>query len=209
MPRTPALLALLLLTACSGSAAPARPAPLAEPSVAAGPVGRATLLGALLAPGDLPGTVRPYAAASLVDRGDPRLSLCRPVVADAPHEVANVFISPPRPGQAVVFEVLGAYATPAAAQVAWARARAAAQSCPSYDSSGSPVTLADLGPVSATAFHYRLRTPAVVTGDARTVAVQGSWTVTVSGYGKPADGSDLLAYQARVLTKALARLPKG
>lgn len=215
MHRTAALLTLaLLVSACSsGSGAAPRPPLVADPPVSPGPVGRAALQAALLQPADLPLApgIRTYADPGLVRQGDPRLSLCRPVGPAAPHEVANVLAKPTTPGQAIVFEVVNAYADAAAAHAAWAGDLAAATACPAYDVGGSRVRLTDLGPVAvpspARAFHYRLRTPAVVTGDARTVAVRGSWTVVLSGYGKPADGSDLLAYQAVLMGKALARLP--
>lgn len=215
MPRTRALLALALLTAaCSaGTATTARPPQVPEPAAAVGPVSKATLQAALLPPSQLPTApnVRTYADPGLLRLGDPRLSLCRPVGPAAPHEVANVLAKPDTPGRAVIFEVLNAYADAAAARAGWAGDLAAATACPAYDVGGSKVRRTDLGPVAvpspARAFHYRLRTPDVVTGDARTVAVRGPWTVVLSGYGKPPDGQEMLAYQASLMVKALARLP--
>ena len=215
VPRTRAPLALaLLVAACStGTTAAARPPRVPEPSAAAGPVSKATLQAALLLPSQLPKapSLQTYADPGLVRLGDPRLSLCRPIGPAAPHEVANVLAKPETPGQAVIFEVVNAYADAAAAHTAWAGDLAAATACPAYDVGGSKVRLTDLGPVAvpgpARAFHYRLRTPDVVTGDARTVAVKGAWTVVLSGYGRPADGREMLAYQAALMVKALARLP--
>ncbi len=215
VPRTRAPLALALLAAaCStGTATATRPAQVPEPSAAAGPVSKAALQAALLLPAQLPKApnARSYADPGLVRQGDPRLSLCRPVGPAAPHEVANVLAKPDTPGQAVIFEVLNVYADPAAAQAAWAGDLAAATACPAYDVGGSKVRRTDLEAVAvaapARAFHYRLRTPDVVTGDARTVAVKGAWTVVLSGYGKPADGREMLAYQAALMVQALARLP--
>ncbi len=217
MPRTRAPLALalaLLAAACSaGTATTTRSPQVPEPSTAAGPVSKATLQAALLLPSQLPKApnIRTYADPGLLRLGDPRLSLCRPVGPAAPHEVANVLAKPDTPGQAVIFEVLNAYGDATAAQTAWTGDLAAATACPAYDVGGSRVRLTDLGPVAvpgpARAFHYRLRTPDVVTGDARTVAVKGAWTVVLSGYGKPADGQAMLAYQAALMVQALARLP--
>ena len=216
MPRTRALLILALLAAaCStGTATTTRPPQIPEASAAAGPVSKATLQAALLLPAQLPQApnIRSYADPGLIRQGDPRLSLCRPIGPAAPHEVANVLAKPDIPGQAVIFEVVNAYTDAAAARAGWAGDLAAANTCPAYDVGGSKVRLTDLGPVAvpgpARAFHYRLRTPEVVTGDARTVAVKGAWTVLLSGYGKPADGREMLAYQAALMVSALARLPE-
>lgn len=216
----PALLALTCLavaagltSACSATSRAAAPPPLSSaPAAPAGPDSGAALQRWLLQPGDLPGlTLRTYASPDLLRTADPRLSLCRPAGAAAPHEVANVYGEPGHAGQAVVFEVVNAFPSPAGARAAYDAARAAAGACPRYTTSDATVQLTDLAPVPlrapAAGFHYRLRTADVVTGDARTLAVRGRFTVLVSGYGRPRDGQDLLAYQAGLVERALRRLP--
>ena len=114
-------------------------------------------------------------------------------------------------GTVKVFEIVAAYANAAAAQAAYDKDVANARACTSYTSGEVAYAVQDLAPVTvpapAGALHYRLTTPAVVGGDVRTYAVQGRFTVLVTGFGAAPGGQPLLDYQADVLRQALARLP--
>jgi hypothetical protein len=200
----------LALAACGGSSTPAQPA--ASPSPA-GDVPKAQLESMLLQPADLVGLSgrRVFAAPGLTTQSTPQLSLCVPPVAVGPHEIANVIASVSRPGGVKVFEVLSAYVDEAAARAAYDAGVAAAHRCTSYQDSGIAHRVTGLSPVqlgpAVRAIHYALVTSDVVSGDVRTYAQRGRWTVLVSGFGAPPDGGELLAYQESLMRKALARLP--
>ncbi len=207
-------LAGLLLTGCSGSA-PATYLPSAAPTTRAptGDLSGQRLAALLLQPADLPGLTqrREFTSAAVTTQATPQLALCRPAVATAPHELANVIAQSGAVGTVKVFEIVGAYADAAGAQAAYDADVANARACTSYTAAGVAYAVEDLAPVTvpapAQALHYRLTTPAVVGGDVRTYAVQGRFTVLVTGFGAPPAGQPLLDYQADVLRKALARLP--
>lgn len=216
MPRLLLALALVVLVpACSADAPQA--APLGgRATTAPAPVGDLTaaqLSDLLLQPEDLPGLSqrRPFASAALSTQATPQLSLCRPTVPDAPHAIANVLASSGTPGAAQVFQVLSAYADPAGAQAAFARAVDAARGCPAYEVDSTPYRVEDLAevavPGSDGAAHYRLTTPEVVGGDVRTLARAGRFLVLVTGFGAPPEGQTLLEFQAGVAARAVARLP--
>lgn len=211
-------LAVLALTAagCSSHPRTLEVPQASEPSASTAPRGDVdeTALSKLLLQAedvpDLP-TRRAYADASLVRQLTPQLGLCDTDGTDTPHEVANVLAEPAQPTAARVFEVVGVYPDEAAAAAVWARALATARRCRSYSVDGTPYTVADLAELpglGAKALHYRLLTPAVVTGDVRTFAQRGRYTVLLTGYGMPPKGQKLLDYQRDVLVRALARLPR-
>lgn len=214
----PAALALLLLAGCSSGTvptttpAPTTTAPTATAPAPDGDLSAARLTAMLLSPADLPDLPqrRQYARAQLTTQAPPQLDLCRPAAPDAPHATANVLAQSGRTGAVQVFQIVSAYADPAAARAALDRAVATAQACLTYTAQGVPFRVEDLGPVDvgpgASAVHYRLTTPDVVGGDVRTLAAKGRYTVLVSGYGAPPAGQSLLDYQAGVIRTALARL---
>jgi hypothetical protein len=212
------LAALLTVTACGSShprtlvlPQPTGPATTAGP---AGDVGEAALSALLLQASDVPDLPqrRAFADPALTTQLTPQLGLCDPSPSDSPHEVANVLADPATPTAARVFEVVAVYPTAALAQQTWDKALATARSCTSYAMAGTPYTVQDLAEVpglgaGVRGLHYRLLTPEVVSGDVRTFAQQGRYTVLVTGYGRPPAGQTLLAYQRDVLVKALRRLP--
>lgn len=215
----PTLVLALSATACS-SAGPRRlvvpPATSDAGSASPAPRGdvdERALSALLLQASDVPDlpTRRAYADAALVRQLSPQLGLCDPDATDSPHEVANVLAEPVQPTAARVFEVVGVYADEATAAAVYARALATARRCRSFSVQGTAYTVNDLAELTGLpgtrALHYRLLTPAVVTGDVRTFAQKGRFTVLLTGYGMPPKGQALLDYQRGVLAKALARLP--
>ncbi len=214
-----ALAAAMLAAGCTSG--PASPSAAAVPgavrptgSPVAGLPGAldTSAMSALLVQGDdVPGlslrrTVDPYVEQT----SSPQLGLCRAAGPALPHQVANVLAKGSAPGQALVFEVVSVYADAAAAEQAWAYDVASARACPAFTSGAILFTVAgpdNLDVPVGKAVQYRLSASDVVSGDQRTLAVRGRATVFLSGYGKPADGSDLAAYQADIARKAVRRLP--
>ncbi len=216
LPTVPLLLAGLLLVGC-GSSRPATylpsAAPTATPSDATGDLSGPRLAALLLQPVDLPGLTqrREFTGATLTTQATPQLALCRPTAVTAPHELANVIAQSGAVGTVKVFEIVGAYTDAAGARAAYDADVANARACTGYTAAGVAYAVEDLAPVTvpapAQAMHYRLTTPAVVGGDVRTYAVQGRFTVLVTGFGAAPGGQPLLDYQADLLRRALGRLP--
>lgn len=212
--RLPVLAVLLavVLTGCGGSSTPAPPLDAQPAPAATGPVPQSRLEAMLLQPSDLAGLPqrRAFASAALTTQSTPQLSLCRPPVAVAEHEVANVIAESGKPGAVKVFEVLAAYGDDAAAAAAYAHDVASARTCTSYRADGvvhriTGLAPLDLGP-GVTATHYALVTSDVLSGDVRTLARRGRFTLLISGFGAPPTKQPLLDYQADLMRKALARL---
>lgn len=214
-----ALPAVLLLAGCSSSsAAPDTPGtggaavPLAGAAPPPGGLTQDRLEGLLLQTADLPALPKRsvYAGAAATTQTPPQLALCQEPVPTAPHQLANVLAKGGGVGQVQVFEVLQAYADPAAAVAAYEQSLAGARACPTYARQGRTFTVEDLTeltvPGADRALHYRLTTPDVVGGDVRSLAVRGRYVVLVTGYGAPPAGQSLLDYQADVLGRATARL---
>jgi hypothetical protein len=204
------LAAAACLAACGGTSGVAEPGPSPSPS---GDVPKARLESALLQSADLSGlgSRRAFAADGLTTQATPQLSLCVAPSPVAPHEIANVIASSPKPGGVKVFEVLSVFADEKSAKAAYDADVAAAHRCTSYSSGGVAHRITQLAPVQlgpgVRAIHYALVTSDVVSGDVRTYAQRGRWTVLVSGFGAPPTGGELLAYQESLMVKALARLP--
>ena len=200
-----------VLTGCGGGqkapALDAQPAPTATGALAS-----SRLSSMLLQPADLPGLTqrREFATAGLTTQATPQLALCRPTAPVGAHELANVIAESGKPGGAKVFEVLSAYGDEAAAKAAYDRDVASARACRSYQADGVGHRIADfasldLGP-GVTAVHYALVTSDVISGDVRTYARRGAYTILLSGFGAPPNGQRLIDFQAAVMRKALARL---
>lgn len=204
---------LALTAACGGPSA--APAALPAPQPSAGPTGAvpsARLKAMLVQPADLAGLGqrRVFASNAVTTLPTPQLALCHPTTSVGPHELANVIAESAQPGGVKVFEIVSVFADEAAAKAAYAVALADARGCTSYASSTVAYRVQGLASVDvgagATAVHYALITSDVVSGDVRTLARRGSYTVLISGFGRPPTGQPLLAYQADVMRKALARL---
>ena len=204
---------VLLLSGCGGSSP--KPVAIDEPvpsPTALGAVPQDRLEAMLLQPADLPGlgSRRAFASTALTTQSTPQLALCRGTAAVGPHELANVISEVTKPGGVKVFEVLSVFADEAAATAAFNRDVATAKACATYNSDGVAHRVSGLGPLTlepgVEAVHYALVTSDVVSGDVRTYARRGAVTVLVSGFGGPPTGQPLLAYQADVMRKALARL---
>lgn len=204
---------LVGLTACGGSSS--KPIAVDEPQpspTALGAVSQSRLEAMLLQPGDLPGlgSRRAFASTALTTQSTPQLSLCRAPAAVGPHELANVISEVTKPGGVKVFEVLSVFADSAAAKAAYDADLTSAKACTTYTTDGVAHRITGFGPLSlgpgVEAVHYALVTSDVVSGDVRTYARRGAVTVLVSGFGGPPTGQPLLAYQADVMRKALARL---
>ncbi len=135
----------------------------------------------------------------------PQLALCKAPEPVGPHELASVLAKPAALGQVQVFEIVSVFMTPAAAQAALAQATAQARACMRYQANGVAYQVTDLTATS-TGLQYRLKTPSVVGGDVRTLAVSGHVMVLVTGYGMPPVGHTILSFQAEVMRKALTRL---
>lgn len=212
--RAPTLAALVMtagvLTACSSSSAPVP----AGPAVPGG-LSQDALRGLLLQAADLPSTATRRDSATTTGTTDPaaQLALCQAPRQVALHQVASVIAKPAQAGQAQVFELVSAFPDAVAAQAAFGQADTAATACGSYTVDDTAFTVADLGhPAIAgadEALQYRLTTADVVRGDVRTVARSGRFLVLVSGFGAPPGGATPLAFQADVMAKALARLPRA
>lgn len=210
-----AVVALLAagLAGCGGPSA--KPLSVDGPAPSPSPTGAVPadrLEAMLLQPDDLPGLGkrRVFAAAGLTTQSTPQLSLCHGTTAVAPHELANVIASVVKPGGVKVFEVVSAFGDEAAAKAAYDADVANAKACASYVSDGVAHRVAMLEAVSfgpgVEAVHYALVTSDVVSGDIRTYARRGATTVLISGFGGPPTKQPLLAYQADLMRKALARL---
>jgi methylmalonyl-CoA mutase cobalamin-binding subunit len=200
---------LCVVAACGGSSPPGEPAASPSPS---GDISRQRLESMLLQSSDLVGLTgrRAFAASGLTTQATPQLALCRPLQPVGPHEIANVIASSTRPGGVKVFEVLSAYADDAAAKAAYAKDVDAARRCTTYQNSGVAHRITGLAAVAVgagtEAVHYAVVTSDVVSGDVRTYARHGRYTVLVSGFGASPTGQPLLAYQQDLMTKAVARL---
>jgi hypothetical protein len=211
--RSARLLAALLVTAvvagCGGSSDPGEPLPSPSPS---GDVSKERLQMMLLQSSDLAGLSgrRVFAAPGLTSQMTPQLSLCRPPREVVPHEIANVIASVPKPGGVKVFEVLSVHPDEKAAIEAYDIGVAAARACTSYTVDGIGHRVTALAPVEfgagTQAVHYALVTSDIVSGDVRTYARRGRYTVLISGFGATPTGQPLLAYQETLMRKALARL---
>ena len=205
------LVALPLLTACGGGSARSADGPLPSPSPTGG-VSRSRLEAMLLQSSDLVGLSqrRAYASSGLTTQSSPQLFLCRPPVAVAPHEVANVIAASGKPGGVKVFEVVSVFVDEAGAAAAFARHVADARACARYTVEGvthrvSGLTALRLG-AGVEAVQYGDVTSDVLSGDVRTYARRGNTTVLITGFGAPPTGGSLLSYQATLLRAALARL---
>lgn len=213
------LVLVALLAGCTGGSRADSPAvglaphPTGRPAASLpGAIGDGPLRAMLLQGDDLPGmTLRASVDPAVEQTSSPQLALCRAPGPALPHQVANVLAKGSRPGQAQVFEVVAVYADPAAARQAWEYDVASARACASYAVGDTTYTVAAVrelpAPAGAVAVQYRLAASDVVSGDVRTLAVQGRATVLLSSFGTPADGSELTDYQAGVAARALARLP--
>jgi hypothetical protein len=199
------------LAGCGGSRPSAEPQPSPSPS---GDVSQSRLQSSLLQPSDLTGLAnrRAFAAGGLTTQATPQLSLCAASAPVAPHEIANVIASSPKPGGVKVFEIVSAFVDEASARAAYDAAVAAARRCTSYSTEGVAHRITQLAAVAlgpdVRAIHYALVTSDVVSGDVRTLAQRGRWVVLVSGFGAPPAGGELLDYQESLMRKALARLPQ-
>jgi hypothetical protein len=202
-----------LVTGCAGSSGPgvAADGPQPSPSLT-GPVTQGRLEAMLLQPADLAGLGgrRAYAGAGLTTQATPQLALCREPAPVGPHQVANVVATSSRPGGVKVFEVLSVFQDEVASKGAYDAAVATAEACDSYVVGGLQHRLVGLARVDvgagAEALHYAVVTSDVVSGDVRTLARQGSVVVLITGFGEPPTKQPLLAYQADLMRKALARL---
>jgi hypothetical protein len=206
------VLALAALSGCSSSTPAAAPLDAQPAPTATGAVPQPRLEAMLLQPADLPGLTqrRTFATAGLTTQATPQLSLCRAAAPVGPHELANAIAESGRPGTVKVFEIVAAYADAAAAKAAYDHDVASARACQTYSADGvahriSQLAAVDVGP-GAEAVHYALVTSDVISGDVRTYARRGVYTVLVSGFGAPPTRQPLLAYQADLMRKALARL---
>ena len=207
------LLALLLLTTGCSASSPSHPAAAAIPMP--GGLPERALRGLLLQSADVPSapTRRESATTSATTQPAPQLGLCRVLDPVGPHQVASVIAKPAKPGQAQVFELVSVFADVAAATAAFAQAATAVDACPSVTQDEIAFTLQDVGrPAVAGAdsvVQYRLTTADVVSGDVRTVARSGRYLVLLTGFGAPPGGQAPLVFQADVLAKAVARLPRS
>jgi hypothetical protein len=213
-----ALALVAALTACSGTSSPAVSVPAPDSSTSGGsPAPRgdvpdAALQQLLLQRADLPTLTdrRVFSSRDLTSQATPQLALCRAAAPVAPHELASVLAKPTRMGQAQVFEILAVFADAAGAAQAYAVALADARACASYRVDGIAYRVEELAaltvPGAEAAFHYRLTTPSVVSGDVRTLARMGRYLVLVTGYGAPPAGQTALGFQATAMAKAVARL---
>jgi len=185
----------------------AGPEPSASPT---GPVVTAQLEAMLLQPADLVGLAqrRVFASAGLTTQSTPQLSLCRSPVPVGPHELANVIAESGKPGTVKVFEVVSVFVDEAAAKAAFARHVADAHGCGKYVADGITHRIAGLTTLAIgdEAVQYGVVTSDVLSGDVRTYARRGNTTVLITGFGAPPTGGPLLAYQADLMRKALARL---
>jgi hypothetical protein len=179
---------------------------------ARGAVSDATLRGLLLRPADVPTLPdrRVFSSPDLTTQATPQLALCKPPTPVGPHELASVLAKPTRMGQAQVFEIVSVFATATAASQAYATALADARACSSYTIDKVSYRVEDLAdlpvPGADAAFHYRLTTPSVVSGDVRTLARKDRYLVLLTGYGAPPAGQTALGFQAAVLGNAVAHL---
>jgi hypothetical protein len=212
-PSSALLLLVVLVTGCSGSS-PSHPAAPAVPPMPGG-LAEPALRALLLQPADVPSapTRRTSATPGATTQPAPQLGLCRALDPVGPHQVASVLAKPTQPGQAQVFELVSVFSDAGAATAAFTEATAAADACPSFTQDGTAFTLEDVGRptvVGADAvLQYRLTTADVVSGDVRTVARAGRYLVLITGFGAPPDGQAPLPFQAGVLAKAVARLPRS
>jgi hypothetical protein len=205
----------LLLTGCSSGDSTAAGPLFPAPSTSSGPAGdlsKEQLLELLLQPDDLPDLPRrrEFASPELSTQPPPQLALCQEAAPTAPHATANVLAQNGQAGQVQVFQVLSVYTDPAGARAAYDKAVADARACRAYQAQGRSFAVEDLAevevPAGATASHYRLTTPEVVSGDVRTIAVSGRYVILVTGYGAAPNGQSIRDYQADVLRRALARV---
>jgi hypothetical protein len=185
--------------------------PLPSPSPT-GAVSQSRLEAMLLQSSDLAGLGqrRAFASSGLTTQSTPQLFLCRPPVAVAPHELANVVATSAKPGGVKVFEVVSVFADEAAAKGVFARHVADARACGRFTASGvghriTGLATLDLG-AGSQAVQYGDVTSDVLSGDVRTYARRGAVTVLITGFGAPPSGGSLLSYQAGLMRKALARL---
>jgi hypothetical protein len=215
--RAVAVVLVLLLTACSTACSTssnrktAAEAPPGSPATR-GDLSEEQLRDLLLTSADLAGTSarREFAGVDLTTQPTPQLALCRDQVAQAPHQLASVIAKPDKPGDVQTFELVSAFATTAGATQAFDTALADARRCSSYQADGVTFTVEDLGGVNvappARAVQYRLMTADVLGRDTRTLVQSGRFFVLISGFGIPPAGQTLLAYQARLAAKVIARL---
>jgi hypothetical protein len=205
------LVAVALSAGCGGSTPPSVDGPLPSPSPT-GAVSQSRLESMLLQPADLAGLGqrRAFASAGLTTQSTPQLFLCRPPVAVAAHELANVLAQSGKPGGVKVFEVVSVYDDEAAAKAVFDRHVADARACGRFTSSGivhrvTGLTALRLG-TGVDAVQYGDVTSDVLSGDVRTYARRGRTTVLLTGFGAPPSGGPLLSYQVDLMRKALARL---
>jgi hypothetical protein len=206
-----ALVAIALVAGCSGSSSPSADGPQPSPSPT-GLVAKARLESMLLQSSELAGLTqrRAFASAGLTTQSTPQLFLCKPPVDVAPHELANVLAESGKPGGVKVFEVVSVFADEAAARAVFARHVADARACGRFTSNGVVHRITGLAPLpvgaDAEAVQYGDVTSDVLSGDVRTYARRGAVTVLITGFGAPPTGQPLLAYQAALMRRALARL---
>lgn len=201
--------AAALVAGCGGSTPK-----VTDPVASAGPTGALSssqLRTQLLQKADLPGLprLRDFAGPELTTQATPQLSLCRPTAPSGPHQVANVLAESDVPGRVKVFEGLSTYVDEAAAKAAFAKALSDAKACTTYSGNGIAYRITELASVDVgadEAVHYVLVASDVISGDVRTFARRGTSLVLISGFGAPPTKQPLLAYQADVMRKALARL---
>lgn len=217
-PPAAALALVAALTACSGTSSPAVSVQAPDSSTSSGSaapqgdVRDARLRQLLLQRADLPTLTdrREFSSRDLTSQATPQLALCRTAAPVAPHELASVLAKPTRMGQAQVFEILAVFADAAGATQAYGSALADARACGSYRIDGVAYRVEELAvvpvPGAEAAFHYRLTTPSVISGDVRTLARKGRYLVLVTGYGAPPAGQTALGFQAAAMAKAVARL---
>jgi hypothetical protein len=210
--RAIAVVLLLLLSACSKSATTtASDLPTGSPGPK-GDLSQAQLHDLLLSKDDLPGTSsrREFAGPELTTQPTPQLALCRGQQAQQPHQLASVIAKPTKPGDVQTFELVAAFPATAGASDAFDSAVADARACASYKVEGAAFTVEDLKPVNvpspARAMQYRLMTKDVLGRDTRTLVQSGRFFVLISGFGLAPEGQTLLAYQAGIAAKAVARL---
>ena len=211
--RTPysAVVAVVLVAGCGGGSSPSVDGPQPSPSPT-GTVSQSRLESMLLQPSDLTGLPqrRAFASNGVTTQSTPQLFLCRPAVAVATHELANVIAESGKPGGVKVFEVVSVFADDASAKAVFAGHVANARACGRFTVGGivhrvTGLTTLSLG-AGVEAVQYGDVTSDVLSGDVRTYARRGNATVLISGFGAPPTGVPLLTYQADLMRKALARL---
>jgi hypothetical protein len=205
------LVALVLVAGCSDGSSPSADEPQASPSPS-GAVSKSRLESMLLQSSDLAGLSqrRAFASSGLTSQSTPQLFLCKPPVDVAPHELANVLAQSGKPGGVKVFEVISVFVDEPAAKAVFTRHVADARACGRFTADGIAHRITGLAPLDLgagiDAVQYGDVTSDVLSGDVRTYARRGAVTVLITGFGAPPTGQALLAYQADLMRKALARL---